>query len=452
MARHKTQRGNRRVSDLERINKDTAGVDIGAEVHYVSVPEDRDPEPVRHFATFTADLNALADWLEQCRIKSVAMESTGVYWIPLYQILEQRGFTVCLVNTRTIGVEQKSDVQDCQWIRQLHSYGLLKPSFRPEEDICRLRGYVRQRQMLIDYVSAHIQHMQKAMTQMNLQLHHTISDITGVSGMRIIRAVVEGESDPMKLAALADSRVKNPTEVIAKSLHGDYRREHLFALKQALELYDFYKSKISECDQQIEAQLKAMKTKFDGEMERAKPSRRRYRPGHTLEFDAKPLLHRISGVDLTQVDGIDVNAAQTLLSEIGLDMNRWPSEKHFASWLGLCPNHRITGGKIQQRGTRKVVNRATVTLRMSAQSLLTSKSGIGAFARKMKSRLGVASAITATAHKLAKIIYRLLKFGEAYVDKGEQAYEDAHRARHLKNLGKQASSLGFRLVPIEDVS
>jgi len=454
MKKTSTKRSRRRrssppaVSSLVVINSDVAGIDIGATQHYVAVPEDRDAEPVRAFDTFTADLHRIADWLEQCGVRSVAMESTGVYWIPLFELLERRGFEVLLVNARHVKnvPGRKSDVLDCQWLRTLHACGLLAGAFRPAEQICVLRAYLRQRAMLVECAATHIQHMQKALQQMNLLLHNVIADITGSSGQRIIRAILDGQRDPMQLAALRDHRCKNPVEVIAKSLEGTYRDEHLFALRQAVELFDVYRAKVAACDTAIERALADFDQVDDGE---PPPSRRATKkpsagaPG----FDARGLLFRATGVDLTQIDGIAETTALVVLAEIGTDMSRWKSDKQFASWLGLCPGTQITGGKRLSGRSKKTANRAAAALRMAAVSLRSSKSALGAYLRRKAAQLGMPKAITATAHKLARIIYALLKHGSAYVDMGQQAYEQQYQQRQLQNLMSRARALGYHLVP-----
>ncbi len=436
--------------DMARINRNAAGIDVGASEMWVAVPGSRDAKPVRRFDAFTRDLYALADWLKQCGIETVAMESTGVYWIPLFQILEERGFKVVLVNAKYAKnvAGRKTDMLDCQWIQVLHTYGLLAGSFRPTAEMCVLRCYMRQRQMLIEYAAGHVQHVQKALSQMNLQLEMVISDVVGLTGMRIIRAIVKGERDPQRLAAMRDVRTKNNEETIAKALEGTYQPEHIFSLKQAIELFDFYQQQISDCDQQIADYLRSLESKINTETHPIKPPRlkkknRRNAPG----FDCRHEAYRISGVDLTQIDGISESAALAILSEIGVDMSRWKAEKNFASWLTLCPNNKITGGKVFHRRTRKSANRVRDLLRICSLSLFNSHSALGAFARRMRSRLGPEKAIVATAHKLALLIYRLLKFGKDYVDIGQGAYEQQFKQRAVKNLARKAKQFGFQLTP-----
>ena len=444
----KQLRGMKRTgnSGLPLLNPDAAGIDVGAREHYVAVPVERDVQPVRCFGAFTEDLHRLAQWLLQCGIKTVAMESTGVYWIPLYQILESYGLAVKLVNARHVKhvPGRKSDVQDCQWLQQLESFGLLSGSFRPEAKICTLRSYMRQREMLIRNASRYIQQMQKALTQMNIKLHQVISDLSGHTGLRIVRAIVAGERDRLKLAALKDRRIKSDVSIIAKALEGDYRAEHLFALKQALELYDYYQQKIAECDAEICKELQMLETRGTASPVLKRKPRSQHNP---FGFVSQGELYRIMGVDLTRIDGVNENTAQLILSELGLDIcHKWPTEAQFTSWLGLCPNNEISGGKLLKRGTRKVVNRVANALRMCAQSLLNSKSALGAYARRMRARKDTPVAITATAHKLARLIYRTLKYGQDYLDVGSDVYEAKYKDAIVKSLQRRAKSLGYQLV------
>ena len=435
--------------DMPRINQHAAGIDVGASEMWACVPASRDPKPVQRFEAFTRDLYALADWLKHCRIETVMMESTGVYWIPLYQILEERGFEVVLVNARYAKnvAGRKTDMLDCQWLQVCHTYGLLAGSFRPTGEICVLRSYMRQRQMLIEYAAGHVQHVQKALSQMNLQLEAVISDVMGATGMRIIRAVITGEKDPHKLAAMRDIRTKNNEETIAKALEGDYRPEHVFCLKQAVDVFDFYQRQIAACDNQIVEYLRTLESKIDTDANPIKPARsKKTNRRNVPTFDCRHEAYRISGVDLTRIDGISESAALTILSEIGTDMTRWQTEKNFASWLALCPNNKITGGKVFQRRTRKSANRVRDLLRVCSQSLFNSQSALGAFARRMRSRLGPEKAVIATAHRLALLIYRLLKFGKDYVDIGEDAYERQYKQRAIKHLARKAKQFGFQLI------
>lgn len=439
--------------ELRWVNLNAAGIDVGATGHYVAVPNGRDPEEgdVRAFGAFTADLHALADWLTRCGIETVAMESTSVYWIPLFELLSERGFDVRLVDPRQLKSVpgRKTDVLDCQWIQQLHTFGLLAAAFRPDDQICVLRSYLRQRSMLVTYASHHIQHMQKALEQMNLKLAHVVSDITGVTGMAIIRAILDGQRDPQALATLRDRRCKTNEETIARALEGNWRQEHLFELRQALELVEFYQKQIAACDHEIEVQLARFEDKSGGQPLSAEPRQRKARrtePG----FDARQHLHRLTGVDLTRIDGIDAHTALKIVAEIGLDMTRWPTEKHFASWLSLSPGSKVSGGKKISGRTKPSASRVAAALRLAASSLYHSKSALGAFYRRLRARLGAPKAITATAHKLARLIYRMLRFGTEYVDCGQDYYERRYQRRVVSNLVRRAQELGYKLIKNED--
>lgn len=432
---------------LPRLHPNAAGMDVGSASHWVAVPPDRDERPVREFAAFTADLYRLADWLKECGVETVALESTGVYWIPVFQVLEERGFAVKLVDARQLKrvPGRKTDVQDCQWLQQLHSFGLLEGAFRPDGQVVVLRSYMRQRAMLVSYAGQHVQHMQKALVQMNVQLQQVVSDITGVTGMRIIRAILGGERDPQRLAALRDGRTKQPQAVIAKALEGDWRAEHLFALAQAVELVDLYQAKIAACDERIQAQMQTFADQSDGAPPPAGPAPRKDR--HDLGFDATAELFRMTGVDLTAVNGLAAHTVLKVLSETGVDMSKWPSAGHFSAWLGLAPNNRVSGGKVLSRRTLPSANRAAAALRVAAQALHHSKSALGAFLRRKASQIGMPKAITATAHKLARIIYALLTQGAAFVDHGQDYYERQYHERVLKSLARRAKELGYDLAP-----
>jgi len=431
---------------LQHLNLNAAGIDIGATAHFVAVPPDRDPQPVRQFATFTADLHRLADWLSSCGVDTVVMESTAVYWIPVFELLDARGFHVLLVNARHVKnvSGRKSDVLDCQWLQQLHTYGLLSGAFRPADEIVVLRSYLRQRAMLVQGAAMHIQHMQKALQQMNVLLHHVVADITGVTGIKIIHAILAGERDPQVLAELRDYRCKHSAEVIAQSLHGNYRAEHLFALQQAVTLYETYQAQIAACDQQIEQYLATFPPVATTPCPTA--AKPRQRTGNPLPFDAHAELYRMTGVDLTRIDGIDAVTALTVLGEIGTDMTRWPTVKHFTSWLGLCPGTKISGGRVLGTKSKPSANRAAAALRLAAASLYRSRSALGAYLRRMTVRLGKPQAVTATAHKLARLVYSMLKHGTAYVDAGQDYYEQQHKERVVRNLTRRAKELGFVLV------
>lgn len=438
-----------KVNALDQINPNAAGIDIGAEEIYVAVPPDRDVDSVRVFGTFTADLEELAAWLKACRIDTVAMEATGVYWIPLYDILEAHGFEVYLVNARHLKnvSGRKTDVLDCQWIQQLHTYGLLTASFRPPQEIVALRSLVRHRETLIQYRSAHIQHMQKALTVMNVRLTNVLSDITGVTGMTILRAILVGERDPKLLASFRDPGCKKTEQEIAKSLEGHYKPEQVFILKQAVELYDFYDRQVVACDAELEKMYRAFEPPEEPPTPPPTP-RTQKRRKNQANFDLAAALYRLNGIDLTRIDGLDATTIQKVLSETGTDMSRWPTVKHFASWLHLCPNNKITGGQVKQRGVQPTKNRATVALRVAAASLAHSDSALGAYYRRMRARLGAPAAITATAHKLARILYFLCKNRQPYHDAGADYFEQEHRTRVIRNLNRQAVRLGFRLEPV----
>ena len=441
--------------DLHRINANAAGVDIGAASHYVAVPPGRDPDgcDVRAFGAFTADLYVLAEWLTRCGIQTVAMESTGVYWIPLFELLSARGFEVRLVDPRQLKrvPGRKTDVLDCQWIQQLHTFGLLAAAFRPDDQICVLRSYLRQRAMLVTYAAQHIQHMQKALELMNLKLAHVVSDIAGRTGLAIIRAILDGQRDPRALATLRDPHCKADAATIARALEGSWRAEHLFELRQAVELLEFYQKQIAACDREIEAQLTRFADK-PGAPPVADAARRRKARRTALSFDARQHLHRLTGVDLTRIDGIDASTALTVVGEIGLDMTRWPTEKHFASWLGLAPGSHLSGGKQRSSRTKPSSSRAAAALRLAASSLYHSHSALGAFHRRLKARLGAPKAITATAHKLACLIYRMLRFGTEYDDSGQDYYEQRYQSRIVAHLTRRAQQLGYQLIKNETCS
>jgi transposase len=451
MSKRQSKKKNALPKHLEHLNMDAAGIDIGSTSHYVAVPADRAEKPVREFQSFTSDLYELAAWLKDCGIDTVAMESTGVYWIPLYEILEEKGFQVSLVNAHHVKnvSGRKSDVLDCQWIQELHSYGLLSGAFRPEKEICQLRSYMRQRETLIRYAGMHIQHMQKALDQMNLRLHNVISDITGSTGQAIIRAIVEGERDPKVLATHRDGRCKNPIEIIEKSLIGNYKEEQVFELKQALDLYDYYHVKITECDRAIERLLKLLapdEVPSDSELSKRRQTK------SSPKFDVQSYLYQLCAVDLTEIDGIDCLSALKLISEIGTDMERWKTQKQFGSWSGLAPGTKISGGKVLRHSSKSSMNRVASILRICASTLYNSPSALGAFLRRMKSRVGAPKAIRATAYKLAKIVYKMLRYKINYTDIGEYYYEEQYKERLLKGLTRKAKLLGCKLVPLGDES
>jgi transposase len=451
MSRRKQQK-KFKVTDLpehlQQVNLNAAGIDIGSDRHVVAVPTGRDEVSVREFGAFTADLHALADWLTKCGITTVAMESTGVYWISLFEILEQRGFEVKLVDARQVKnvSGRKSDVLDCQWLQQLHTYGLLAGAFRPAEQVCVLRGYMRQREMLVQASSMHIQHMQKALQQMNLLLHNVVSDITGVTGMKIIKAIIAGERDAKVLAKHRDYRCQSSAATITKSLVGNYREEHLFALTQAVSLYETYQAKIAECEAAVARYLNNQAKSTEEEPppgDKTSRDRDRLRGG----VDVRSQLYRMTGVDLFNLPGLGADTLLTLAGEVGFDMTPWRSEKHFTSWLALCPGTKKSNGKVLSRKTKRSANRAAAAFRIAAASLSRSKTALGAFYRRIRVRVGPAEAITATARKLAVLYYTLLKHGSAYLEIGQAAYEQKYQQRRLHSIQKQALAMGYQLTP-----
>ena len=446
--RRKQERSEKAALPVMRPN--TAGIDIGAMEMFVAVPPDRDAENVRSFPTFTQDLYALAEWLKQCGVTTVAMESTGVYWIPLFQILEERGLEVCLVNARHVKnvPGRRTDVSDCQWLQFLHSVGLLRASYRPEQEVCAVRSLLRHRESLVQMAATHINHMQKALDQMNLQLHHVISNIAGQTGLAIIDAILGGERDPYVLAKLRNERIKASEEVIAKSLVGDYRPEHLFTLRQSLAAYRSYQKLIEDCDREIRRSLEQCSPPAQpgaGEADRQQPEPKRHSEDGALCSELK----RVFGIDLTRIPGIRTGIAQTLFGEIGPDFRKFRSASAFASWMGLCPDNDISGGKVLWVGTRKVNCRAATALRMAAQSLHHSKSGLGSFYRRIRAKLGAPKAITAAAHKLARIIFHLVTTGQEFDDSHFAADQLRYQKRQEGKLRAKAQALGFQLVPLQ---
>jgi transposase len=419
--------------ELKPVNIGAAAIDIGSKMHMAAVDPTCTDVPVRAFGTFTQDLHDLVDWFKACGVTSVAMESTGVYWIPAYEILEQHGFEVILVNARYAKnvPGRKTDVSDAAWLRQLHSYGLLRGSFRPNAEIATLRAYLRQRERLVEYAAAHIQHMQKALMEMNLQLHHVVSDITGATGMRIIRAIVAGERDPAVLATYRDVRCHSSIETIRAALVGNDRDEHVFALTQSLELYDTYQAKMLDCDRKLEALITALSDK-----------------GATPSFDVRAALYGVLGVDLTEIHGLGPSLALKLIGECGTDLRAWPTAKHFTSWLCLAPGNKISGGKVLSSRTRRSSSRAAALLRLAATTIGRSDTALGAFYRRLSSRAGKAKAVTATARKIAVLFYNTLRHGMTYRDPGADHYEEQYRGRVLANLKRRAKSLGFILQAV----
>lgn len=436
--------------DLKMVNPAVAAIDIGSTMHMAAVNPDACDTPVRAFGTFTQDLHDLADWFEACGVTSVAMESTGVYWIPAFEVLEARGFDVILVNARYAKnvPGRKTDVSDAGWLRQLHSYGLLRGSFRPEAEIATLRAYLRQRERLVEYAAAHIQHMQKALMEMNLQLHHVVSDITGATGMRIIRAIVAGERDPEALAAFRDIRCHSSIEVIKAALVGNDRAEHIFALTQSLDLYDFYHTKIEDCDRKLEVAVAALTVKAHGDIPALPKARTKGKQVNAPSFDVRAALYGVLGTDLTQIHGLGPALALKLVAECGTDLRGWKSAKHFTSWLCLAPGNKISGGKLLSSRTRRSSSRAAALLRLAATTIGRSDTALGAFYRRLSSRIGKQKAVTATARKIAVLFYNALRFGMTYNDPGAAAYDERHRTRVLANLQRRAKTLGFELAPL----
>lgn len=453
MAKKQQSKKNKSVKMLQQIQPDAAGIDVGATAIYIAIPDDnRAPETVRCFDTFTQDLHKAAKWLESCKIKSIAMESTGVYWIPIFQILEAYGFEVLLVNARHVKnvPGRKTDVQDCQWLQYLHSVGLLRGSYRPAHDVCAVRSLLRHRDSMVKISATHIQHIHKALTQMNLQIHNVIRHITGLTGLAILDAILAGERNPKKLAALRHGRIKASAEVIEKSLEGDYLPEHLFTLKQALQSYRHYQQMIRACDQEIEAYLTDFEARIDPDDTPPPPRVKQTKPkGNEPDFDLRSHLYRVFGTDLTQIDGISVLTAQALFAEIGPDLSKFPSASHFCSWLGLCPNNKVSGGRILSSKTKPGSNRAAQALRLAARPLWRSQSYLGSYYRRMRARHGTPKAITATAHKLARIVFYLLKTGQTYDESVLADQENIHKQRLVQRLKYQAKSMGFQLIPCE---
>ena len=450
--RPRVLRGKRQLTgELQIVNPHAAGIDVGAEQHWVSVPEGRDAQPVQMFGTFTADLERLADWLAVCGVTTVALEATGVYWIPLYEMLDQRGLQPRLVDSRSVGGRrrQKTDVLDCQWIRKLHTHGLLNAAFRPSNAFVELRSYQRQRKMLSECAADYIRRMQKALDLMNVKLHLVLSDITGVTGMRIIEAILAGKTQPEQLAELRDRGCKNSKAVFVEALKGNYRAEHVFALAQALDLYRIHLEKIAECDKRIQDTLNALEPKADASTLKPVATRGKRRKNQ-LHFDARNVLYGVAGVDLTAIPGLEAPSVLTILSETGTDLSAWENGEHFAAWLNLTSTRWVTGGKpIRVKAPKIRPNRAAQTLRLAAQTLERSKhTYLGAFFRRIRSRIGRPGAIKATAHKLALIIYAMLKNQTEYEEHGADYYERRFTARRFNSLKRQAATLGYELTPV----
>lgn len=445
---------------MSQVNEDAAGVDIGAEEIVVCVAGDENTQIVKAFGNYSVDLQNIGKWLQEHHIKTVAMESTGVYWIPLFEELEREGFECLLISSRSLRrvSGRKSDIQDAQWIQTLHSYGLLESSFRPQADLVALRTLLRHRSQLLEHRSPHIQQMQKALLQMNVQLSQALSDVTGETGLAIIRAIVSGERDPHKLAAFRDRNCKKSEEEIGKALTGTWRTEHLFLVKQSLELYDFYTKQVEECDAEIDRMYTIIRPDWEGGELKPLPQKKKNSHSKNAPRNKEEIrrhLKRISGVDLSVVDGLGVSLAQTVLMEVGTDMGKFPSEKHFCSWLGLAPKHEISGAKVLKNKTMKTKNRAGQAFRMAAQSVKRADCVFGSLYRRLKSRLDKAQATVATAHAIARVVYRMLKY-KACPEQGRRVeyetisveeYEKKYKEQQLKYIRKKAEKLGFQLVP-----
>jgi transposase len=433
---------------LKRVNLHAAGIDIGSRQHSIAVPigSCAPGEEVKFFDTFTPDLEAMADWLADCGVETVAMESTGVYWIPAYEILEVRGFEVILVDTGQIKYApgRKTDYLDCQWIQELHTFGLLRGAFRPDDLICQLRGYVRQRGTLITEGSKPVQHIQKALEQMNVKLKTVLREVTGKTGMSIIDAILAGERNPSKLASLRRKQCKHDEADFAKAMLGNWREEHLFALKQSVDIWRYYKTRIAECDAKIE-NLLGEQPDMSGEKGLASGRLNRPKRRNELNFDGRTMLFQLTGVDLTAIEGIEESTALTIISEIGTDMSHWDNAKRFASWLKVCPGNNKTGGHNKSGKNRRSANRAAQAFRLAAQTVTRSKTSLGAFYRRKAAHRGSGVAMKATAHKLAVLVYSMLKYGTEYVTRSQEHYEKHYRKRQVSHLKRQARRLGFLL-------
>ena len=436
---------------LEVVHPDAAGIDIGNESHYVAVPPTRDSQPVRRFGCTTSELKEMAVWLKQCAIRTIALQSTGVYWIAVYDIREEAGFEVYLVNARETKnlPGRKSDVQESQWLMKLHTYGLLRNSFRPSQEIRTMRTYWRQRNDLVRAAGRHIQRMQKALTQMNIQVANVLSDVSGMTGQAILKAILAGERGPYQLAALRNWRVKASEEEIARSLEGNWQEDLLFVLQQEQDGYEFWQKQMAECDQRLQQYLPQLEDRSHGASlpeEKRKERLRKKKKGNAPQFDLRAELFRMTGADLTQIDGVDVMTAMTILSEVGWDMSKWKTEHHFVSWLRLCPDNKISGDKIIGKGRLPTNNRATSALRMAASTLRVSNTYLGAQFRRLRTRLGAPIAIKAMAAKLSRLVYRVQRYGMQFVDKGAEFYEAQHRTLQINYLKWRAAKMGLQII------
>lgn len=438
---------------MSKVNQKAAGVDIGATEIVACVSAGEEVQLVKAFGNYTVDLQAIGEWFRQHEVKTVAMESTGVYWIPLFEELERQGFECLLISSRSLRkvAGQKTDVEDAQWIQTLHSYGLLKGSFRPQGDLVALRTLLRHRSQLVEHRSPHIQHMQKALLQMNVQPSQAVTDVTGMTGQKIIRAIVGGIRDPQQLATLRDPGCKHSEEEIEKALRGTWREEHLYILKQSLELYDIYTEKIEACDEEISRQYEMTRPDWGSRELPVIPDKKRNSHSKNAPKDAKQIrehLYRINGVDLSLVDGFGVALAQTVTMEVGSNVGeKFPSEKHFCSWLGLAPKHDITGGKVLSNRTLKTQNRAGQAFRLAANSVKKADCPFGVMYRRLRSRLGPAQATVATAHAIARVVYKMLKYKVEYDPLSVNEYQQKYEEQQVKYMKKKAAKLGYQLVP-----
>lgn len=459
---NKQQPEKKTVSPLNHLNLSVCGIDVGASSIFVCAPYKDGELEIREYSTFTVDLNAMVEWLKSCKVTSCAMESTGIYWIPIFDIIEASGIEVILVNAHHVKTVpgRKTDVKDCQWLYQLHSYGLLRGSFRPTKEILPLRAYVRQRSRLFEKGAQEVQLMQKALTQMNVRLTMVVSDITGLTGMRIIKAIIDGERNPFTLASLRDHRCQKDKNEIAKGLEGTYQQEHVFALKQSYEAYQFFHAQISECEKNIENELNQIQKLQTFEFQPVKieekenlKDKKTNRRNKTIAnrsayyFDAPKKVEECTGVNLLEIPGMEASTLVKILSEIGTDMSRWPTADHFVSWLGLCPGNKISGGKVLSSRTKPSSNRVAQALRIAAHTLYRSDTALGSFFRRMRSKFGAPKAVTATAHKMARIIYHMLTSKKSFRELGGDYYENQYRERVLASLKKRAKDFGFDVVP-----
>jgi len=457
----KPQLEKKAMNPLNYVNPFACGIDVGANSVFVCAPVKNGLE-IREYSTFTADLKEMVEWLKSCKIKSCAMESTGVYWIPVFDIIEEGGIEAILVNAHHVKTVpgRKTDVKDCQWLQQLHSYGLLRGSFRPKKEILPLRAYVRQRSRLFEKAAREVLLMQKALTQMNVRLKMVISDITGLTGMKMIKAMIDGERNPKILVSLRNHHCQKNEEEIAKGLDGTYQEEHIFALRQSYEAYQFFHMQILECEKNIKKELEKLHqiigeiypthVKNQESLKESKKKRRNKTIANrsAYYFDASEKVEKCTGVNLLQIPGMESSTLVKILSEIGTDMSRWPTSSHFISWLGLCPGNKISGGKVLSSRTKPSSNRVAQALRVAAHTLYRSKTALGSFFRRMRSKLGAPKAITAAAHKMAKIIYHMLKFKTSFRELGADYYERQYQKRVLTSLKRRAKEFGFDVVPM----